>query len=63
MKVNVGLERKKERKPGQRTRWESKNLIRVNFDGDWEDQAAHQSFRKRVLEENPGWSIVGYAVV
>lgn len=63
LKVNVGLERKMERKPGQRTRWESRNLIGVTFSGDWKDPEAHRAFRARITEENPGWRVAGYAVV
>jgi hypothetical protein len=63
MKVNVGLERRKERKPGRKRAWETKNVTGLEFPGDWEDEEAHRAFRQKVHEDHPGWTVQGYARV
>jgi hypothetical protein len=63
VKVNVGLERKLQRRPGRKRRWEVKNVTGLEFVGDWGDQEAHRRFRDEVQRQHPGWVVQGYARV
>ncbi len=64
MKVNYGVNRPVAHK-GKRRLLKHRNG-KLDFplytDDDWESADVHQQIRRVIRDENPGWSITGYAL-
>ncbi len=56
MRINYGINRKK---PNGKLEHSNHSC---NIPGDWEDPAFHKVIRAHIQEQNPGWSITGYAI-
>lgn len=54
--INYGVEKKNKKK-----KFISKNG-KIEMLGDWTDKEIHKKIRTKIKEDNPTWSIQGYAL-